>query len=98
MQIALGPVMHTNIANDNPGTGTVVRIKDRYLDRIEAAEYIRETLGIPIHHFDLELYAKSKTGPTYRKWGRKPLYKPSDLVAWANSRLSEPIHPAGRAG
>ena len=74
----------------------VVGIADQMLDRIEAAAFIRESVGVPIEPLDLERHAKAGTGPVFRRWGRKPLYRRSDLTAWAVERLSAPIQPRRR--
>ena len=71
----------------------VVGIADQMLDRIESAAFIRAMLGVPIEPLDLERYAKAGTGPVFRRWGRKPLYRRGDLIAWASDRLSPPILP-----
>ena len=75
----------------------VVGIADQMLDRIEAAAFIRATFGVPVEPLDLERHAKAGTGPVFRRWGRKPLYRRSDLTAWAADRLSPPIHPRHEA-
>jgi hypothetical protein len=74
----------------------VIGIADQMLDRVEAAAFIRASVGVPIEPLDLERHAKAGTGPVFRRWGRKPLYRRSDLIAWAADRLSPPILP--RAG
>jgi hypothetical protein len=77
-------------------SSSVVGIVDQLLDRVEAAAFIRASVGVPIEPLDLERHAKARTGPVFRRWGRKPLYRRSDLIAWAADRLSAPIRP--RAG
>jgi hypothetical protein len=71
----------------------VIGIADQMLDRIEAAAFVRASVGVPIEALDLERHAKAHTGPVFRRWGRKPLYRRSDLIAWAADRLSAPILP-----
>jgi hypothetical protein len=80
-----------------PGNSdNIVGIADQMLDATDAAAFIRASMGVPIEPLDLERHAKAGTGPVFRRWGRKPLYRRSDLTAWAADRLSPPILP--RAG
>ena len=87
--------MHT--ATDSAPDTTIVRIADQLLDRFDAAQFIRETVGVPIEAVDLERHAKAGTGPVFRRWGRRPLYRRSDLTTWALDRLSPPIKPRREA-
>ena len=91
--------MLTSTASAASAQTKVVGIADQMLDRYDAAAFIREKTGVPIEAIDLERAAKAGTGPVFRRWGRsKPLYRPSDLMKWAASKLSEPIHPRRAAG
>jgi hypothetical protein len=36
-------------------------------------------------------------GPAYRKYGRMPLYRVGDAIAWAEGRLSAPMHSTSEA-
>ena len=94
-QLLRDPVMHT--ATDSAPNTTIVRIADQLLDRFDAAQFIRETVGVPIEAVDLERHAKAGTGPVFRRWGRRPLYRRSDLTTWALDRLSPPIKPRREA-
>jgi hypothetical protein len=87
--------MHT-ATHSAPNT-TIVGIADQLLDRFDAAQFIRETVGVPIEAVDLERHAKAGTGPVFRRWGRRPLYRRSDLTTWALDRLSPPIKPRREA-
>jgi hypothetical protein len=66
-------------------------VVDLMLGRVEAAAYIRQSLGIPITANDLE-----RGGPAYRKFGARVLYRRGDVLAWAQQRLSPPIVPQHR--
>jgi hypothetical protein len=58
-----------------------------FLTRPEAAEFL-SAIGFKISLQTLHCYASRRSGPniaTY--WGRRPLYRPADLRAWAESRL-----------
>jgi hypothetical protein len=62
----------------------------RYLRRVNAAHYVRETWGIPCSPKWLAKLAVTGGGPIYRKAGRFPIYKPTDLDAWAEARIGIP--------
>lgn len=59
----------------------------RLLRRSESAHYVTDTWGIPLSKQTLAKLAVVGGGPEYRKAGRFPLYDPSDLDAWAKSKL-----------
>lgn len=75
-------------------TNAVSNITELMLERIDAAAFIRETLGVPVEATDLERAAQAGNGPPFRRWGRKALYTRADLGAWARQRLSPPIRKA----
>jgi hypothetical protein len=62
----------------------------RYLRRVDAAHYVRETWGIPCSTTWLAKLAVIGGGPIFRKVGRFPIYLPADLDAWAEARIGEP--------
>lgn len=55
------------------------------LTRREAADHLR-ALGFPTAPATLAKLACTGGGPTMTHFGRKPLYRPEDLLAWAESR------------
>jgi hypothetical protein len=62
----------------------------RYLRRKEAGEYLKSKYG----HGSARTLAKLATlggGPIFRRFGRIVVYDPTDLDAWAKSRLSAPL-------
>jgi hypothetical protein len=61
----------------------------RYLDRKSAAKFLTDT-GFPTAQRQLEKLACLGGGPVYRLYGRRALYSPSDLIAWAEARTSAP--------
>jgi hypothetical protein len=61
----------------------------RYLNRAEAAEFLTE-LGYKTAKATLAKRAVVGGGPPFVSWGRQPLYRPSDLLAWAGTRCSGP--------
>jgi hypothetical protein len=65
----------------------------RYMQRADAARYLRETYGIRCVAQTLAKYActGAGAGPAFRKAGKFPIYSRDDLDAWASSRLSEPM-------
>jgi hypothetical protein len=66
----------------------VIRPATRFLRRSEAAEYVKATWGIPCAARTLAKLAVIGGGPLFHKSGRLPLYAPSDLDAWAASKIS----------
>jgi hypothetical protein len=60
----------------------------RLLRRLDAAKHITDTWGIPTSHKTLAKLAVIGGGPKFRKAGRIPLYDPSNLDEWAQSKLS----------
>jgi hypothetical protein len=69
----------------------------RLLRRKEAANYVTAKWGIPLSGQTLAKLAVIGGGPTYRKAGRFPLYEPSDLDEWAQSRLGPKIRSTSEA-
>jgi hypothetical protein len=67
-------------------------IAPRYFTRTDAARHVRDTWGLPCSPRWLAKLAVTGGGPVFRKAGRTPLYTPSDLDAWAQSRISGPRH------
>ena len=62
----------------------------KYLSRPEAADYVRETFGVPCTKTTLGKLASIGGGPAYRKFGCRALYTVEDLASWVDSRLSAP--------
>lgn len=55
------------------------------LTRKQAAQYLSESgylISVPL----LAKLAVSGNGPRYRRWGRRVLYQPEDLLRWAEER------------
>jgi hypothetical protein len=59
----------------------------RYLRRKDAAQYVRETWGLPCSKAWLAKLAVIGGGPIFRKAGKTPLYAPADLDTWAEGRI-----------
>jgi hypothetical protein len=57
----------------------------RFLRRTDAAAYVRRTYGFPCSRQWLAKLAVIGGGPVFRKAGRFPIYRPTDLDAWAQS-------------
>jgi hypothetical protein len=64
--------------------------KPQFLRRDKAAEYLRNTWGLPCSRQTLAKRAVLGGGPVYRMAGRFPLYRTADLDAWAESRIGAP--------
>jgi hypothetical protein len=62
----------------------------RYLRREDAASYIESSYGFPCSPRWLAKLAVIGGGPVFRKAGRVPIYAPSDLDDWAESRIGAP--------
>ena len=48
-------------------------------------------LGFPIAGPTLATKATRGGGPPFQRFGRRPLYRWGDAVAWASARLSAPV-------
>jgi hypothetical protein len=62
---------------------------DILLPRIQAAHALT-AVGYPVAPSTLATKATRGEGPPYQRFGRKPLYRWGDLLAWAQSRMSAP--------
>lgn len=60
-----------------------------FLSRCESAEHL-VSLGFPTTKKTLDKLATIGGGPLFRKFGSRVLYRPEDLLVWAQSRLSAP--------
>jgi len=60
--------------------------------RKQVPDYLRDQHGIDITYSTLEKLAVNGGGPLMQYVGRFPLYALSDLDAWAEARLSKPVH------
>lgn len=61
-----------------------------YLRRSEAAAYLRERFKVGTTA-TLAKLAVQGGGPNFEKFGRFPLYRPADLDAWAQARMSKKV-------
>jgi len=62
---------------------------ERRLSRAEAAAFLSER-GYQVAYATLNKYATVGGGPVFESFGRRPLYRPSDLLAWVASKTSSP--------
>jgi hypothetical protein len=62
---------------------------ERRLDRKLAAQFLTD-LGYRTAHATLAKLACIGGGPTFESFGRKPLYREADLLAWAEGKTSGP--------
>lgn len=62
---------------------------ERRLDRKQAAQFLT-ALGYRTAHATLAKLACIGGGPTFQSFGRKPLYREADLVAWAEAKTTGP--------
>jgi len=68
-----------------------------FLRRDKAAEYLRNGYGFGSTG-TLAKLAVQGGGPQFRLIGRWPVYTPSDLDAWAKSRMSAPGRTTAEVG
>ena len=64
-------------------------IEQQFLDRRAAADFLAER-GFPCAPATLATLATRGGGPPFTKFGPRALYRPSDLLAWAQEKLSAP--------
>lgn len=64
-----------------------LQIGERWLTRAEAATFLSER-GFRVAYATLNKYATVGGGPAFQSFGRRPLYKPSDLLAWVDSKTT----------
>ena len=62
---------------------------ERRLTRTEAAAFLSER-GFRVAYATMNKYATVGGGPAFEYFGRRPLYKPTDLLAWVASKTSGP--------
>jgi hypothetical protein len=62
---------------------------ERRLDRKQAAQFLTD-LGYRTAHATLAKLACIGGGPTFESFGRKPLYREADLLAWAQTKTTGP--------
>jgi hypothetical protein len=62
-------------------------LPQRMLRRAEAAQYARDTWGLPCATRTLAKLAVLGGGPLFRKAGRIPLYDPVDIDTWVSAKL-----------
>jgi hypothetical protein len=69
---------------------------DRYYDRNAAAEAAKAE-GLPLSPKSLATMATRGGGPRMRHFGRRVVYRGSDLITWIESRLSASIGSTSEA-
>ena len=62
---------------------------ERRFNRRQAADYLTDQ-GFPIAATTLAKYASVGGGPVFESFGRRPLYRPDDLMGWARERSTGP--------
>lgn len=61
---------------------------ERYLNRSDAAKFVRDRYGRRLSRQTLAKYATLGGGPIYRKFGTQAAYAEADLIAWCESKLT----------
>ena len=69
---------------------------DTLLTRAAASHALTEA-GYPVARATLATLASRGGGPSYRRFGRIPLYRWADLLDWARSRLGPPMRSTSEA-
>jgi hypothetical protein len=69
---------------------------DRRLDRKEAAQFLTSR-GYRTAPATLAKLACLGGGPAFESFGRRPLYREPDLLAWAQSRTTGPRRSTSEA-
>jgi hypothetical protein len=67
----------------------MTELTDHRLNRREAAQFLTER-GYPVAPTTLAKYASVGGGPIFESFGRKPIYRESNLLAWAEARSTGP--------
>jgi len=69
--------------------------QDRLLSRADVARALTEH-GFRIAEATLATKAVRGGGPPYQVFGKYALYRLSDALAWAQERLTAPVHVGGK--
>ncbi len=60
-----------------------------YINRRNAALFVREELGLSCSPTTLDKLASTGGGPTFYKFGGRAFYVKADLIAWVESKLTK---------
>lgn len=64
----------------------VLRPIPELLTRAAAADYLRDVVGYPVSKPTLAKLAVTGGGPPFQSFGRRVVYEPAELRAWAKGR------------
>lgn len=64
--------------------------EDRFFGRRDAADFVKDELGLPCTWRMLEKLAVVGGGPEYQIFGNRSVYRRSKLVEWALGRMKAP--------
>lgn len=70
--------------------------EQQFLGRGAAADFLAER-GFPCTPATLATLASRGGGPPFTKFGPRALYRPRDLIAWAQGKLSSPRRSTSEA-
>jgi hypothetical protein len=62
-----------------------------FVNRVEAAALLTE-LGLPLAPATMAKQAVRGDGCRFRHWNGRVIYSSTDLIAWARTRLSQPVN------
>lgn len=57
-----------------------------YLTMRQAVDYLSDEHDLSLSYYDLSRLNSLQAGPTFTRMANSPMYKPSDLDAWAATR------------
>lgn len=63
---------------------------EKFVDRASVSAFLRDQ-GLPVSKKTLDRMAVNGGGPPFRYFGRKPLYRLSEALAWAESRMTSSV-------
>jgi hypothetical protein len=80
-----------------PSPSSIASNTDVWLDRKAAAAALTKA-GYRTAASSLATMATRGGGPPFHRFGRTPLYRPRDLLEWAQSRLSPVVRSTSELG
>lgn len=71
--------------------------QERFYNALEAAALLADT-GLPVSKNYLAKLRCVGGGPRFHKFGRRVLYRQTDLMEWASDRITDPLANTCDAG
>lgn len=73
-------------------------MQEKYFTKQQASDLLTNQFGLPVASKTLSKLITVGGGPKYHKFGKRVVYLESDLIQWANSRLSLPLNNSSEQG